>query len=62
MLLVSDDMPVETARELTAVLMGNLPQLAAVHPEGHNISRAAAASTDPVPLHSGALRWYRENP
>ena len=62
MLLVSDGMPAETARELTSVLMGNLPQLAAVHPEGRNIARAAAASTDPVPLHSGALRWYRENP
>jgi len=62
MLLVNDDMPAETARELTSVLMGNLPQLATVHPEGRNITRSAAASTDPVPLHSGALRWYRENP
>lgn len=62
MLLVSDSMTTETARDLTAVLMGNLPQLASVHPEGRNISRDRAAETDPVPLHSGALHWYGENP
>jgi uncharacterized protein len=62
MLLVSDSMTPETARDLTAVLMGNLPQMASVHPEGRNISRSRADETDPVPLHSGALHWYRDNP
>jgi TRAP transporter TAXI family solute receptor len=62
LLLVNDAMPEDLARQLTGTLMGNLPQLASVHPEGRNITRAAAPVTDPIPLHSGALHWYRDNP
>ena len=62
LLLVGDAMPEPLARQLTATLLGNLPQLASVHPEGRTITRARAARTDPVPLHAGALHWYRDNP
>lgn len=62
LLLVSDSMTPELATRLTAVLMDNLPELAKVHPEGGNITRAKAEETDPVPLHSGALHWYRDHP
>lgn len=62
LLVVNDAMPEPLARQLTATLLGNLPQLARVHPEGRNITRARAAQTDPVPLHAGALHWYRDNP
>lgn len=62
MIVVNDAMEPAVAERLTGVLMRNLPQLASVHPEGRNITRALAALTDPVPLHSGALRWYRDNP
>lgn len=62
MLLVNDAMDPDVARQLTSVLFGNLPKLAEAHPEGNNILRARAAATDPVPLHSGALHWYRDNP
>lgn len=62
LLLVNDAMDPVLAGQLTGVLLGGLPQLAAVHPEGRNISRARADRTDPVPLHSGSLRWYREHP
>lgn len=62
LLLVNDAMDPALARQLTGVLLGGLPQLAAVHPEGRNIARARAMRTDPVPLHTGSLGWYRDNP
>lgn len=62
MIVVGDSMEPELAGQLTAVLMENLPQLAAVHPEGRNITRALAGATHPVPLHTGALRYYRDHP
>lgn len=62
LLVVNDSMDPALAGRLTAALMDHLPELASVHPEGRNISRARAARTDPVPLHSGALHWYRDHP
>lgn len=62
LLLVNDAMDPDLAGRLTAALLGGLPQLASVHPEGRNITRTAAPRTDPVPLHSGALHWYRDHP
>jgi uncharacterized protein len=62
LLIVNDRMDPELAGALTGALLGNLPQLVSVHPEGRNIRRADADRTDPVPLHSGALRWFRDHP
>ncbi|MFU8850140.1 hypothetical protein ACNAW0_03995 [Micromonospora sp. SL1-18] len=30
-----------------------------MHAEAANFTRASAASTDPIPLHPGAVRYYR---
>ncbi|MGC9670457.1 TAXI family TRAP transporter solute-binding subunit [Planosporangium sp. 12N6] len=60
MLLVTDDMPDDLAYQLTKVLFEHQAELAKVHPEGGNFDRANGQYTQPVPLHPGAQRYYRE--
>jgi TRAP transporter TAXI family solute receptor len=57
-LVVSPDMPEQLAHDLTKVLFDYQAELSRVHPEGANYDRVGAPSTDPLPLHSGAARYY----
>jgi len=59
MLLVSVDLPEQIAYQLTKLLFEYQAELAKVHPEGRNFDRANGPNTAPVPLHPGALRYYR---
>lgn len=60
-LVVRDDMPDETARQLTALLFDAKPRLVAAHGEARRLDpRAAALGIYPVPLHPGAAQFYRE--
>ena len=61
LLIVNESMDAKLATDLTGVLLGNLPALAQVHPEGKNITRDKAEQTMPVPLHPGAEQWYKDN-
>src|SRR5262249_28999089 len=58
-IVVSPDMPEQLAHDLTKVLFEYQIELSQVHPEGANYDKANAPSTDPVPLHPGAERYYR---
>jgi TRAP transporter TAXI family solute receptor len=62
LLVVKDTMPNQLAHELTQVLFENLPEIAQVHPEGSNISRADGPLTGPVPLHPGAEEYFTMSP
>ena len=62
LLVVNESMDAKLAGDLTGVLLGNLPALAQVHPEGKNITWEKAQQTEPVPLHPGAEQWYKDNP
>lgn len=54
---VSDDL----AYEMTKLVFESLPELANAHVAGKDIKlEAAAAGGSPVPLHPGAIRYYRE--
>jgi uncharacterized protein len=53
---VSDDL----AYQLTRLVYESLPQLAVAHFVGSEIRRETAAEGGPVPLHPGAIRFYRE--
>ncbi|MET0877780.1 MAG: TAXI family TRAP transporter solute-binding subunit [Tardiphaga sp.] len=53
---VSDDL----AYEMTKRVFDSLPELAIAHFVGSEIRRDAAAEGSPVPLHPGAIRYYRE--
>ncbi|MDG4796266.1 TAXI family TRAP transporter solute-binding subunit [Micromonospora sp. WMMD1082] len=58
-ILVSADMPDQLAYDLTRLLFTYQADLAAAHPEARNFDRQSAASTDPIPLHPGAARYYQ---
>ena len=53
---VSDDL----AYQMTKLVFDSLPELAVAHMVGSDIRRETAAKAGPVPLHPGAIRYYRE--
>jgi uncharacterized protein len=60
-LVVNASMPVDRAYELTRMLFTQRDALAVAHPEALHLNRRAAITTDPLPLHPGAIRYYRES-
>jgi TRAP transporter TAXI family solute receptor len=60
-LLVTDRMPDDVAEALTHGLYDARQQLGSVNPAALAIDVLPGIETDPVPLHPGALRFYREN-
>jgi uncharacterized protein len=53
---VSDDL----AYQMTKQIFESLPELANAHVAGKDIRLETAASGSPVPLHPGAIRYYKE--
>ena len=53
---VSDDL----AYQMTKLVYESLPELANAHAAGKEIKLENAASGSPVPLHPGAIRYYKE--
>ena len=53
---VSDDV----AYQMTKLIYESLPELANAHVAGKEIKLESAASGSPVPLHPGAIRYYKE--
>ena len=53
---VSDDL----AYRMTKLIYESLPELANAHAAGREIKLENAATGSPVPLHPGAIRYYRE--
>ena len=53
---VSDDL----AYQMTKLIFESLPELVNAHAAGKEIKLDAAAAGSPVPLHPGAIRYYRE--
>jgi uncharacterized protein len=53
---VSDDL----AYQMTMLIFENLPQLADAHAAGKAIRLETAAIGNPIPLHAGAIRYYKE--
>jgi len=62
LIVVNASLPEQLAYDFTRVIFEFQPELAAVHPEGRNISLAAGSKTSPVPLHPGAQRYYDDRP
>jgi TRAP transporter TAXI family solute receptor len=53
---VSDDI----AYQMTKLIFESLPELANAHAAGKEIRLETAAAESPVPLHPGAIRYYKE--
>jgi len=60
LLVVDERMSDDLAYDLTRVLFEKQRDLAAVHPEGANLTLETAIAGSPAPYHSGAIRYYRE--
>jgi TRAP transporter TAXI family solute receptor len=60
-LVVNASMPADRAYALTRMLFTQRDALALVHPEALHLNRRSAIATDPLPLHPGAARYYRES-
>jgi hypothetical protein len=53
---VSDDL----AYQMTKLIYDSLPELVSAHAAGREIKLETAASGSPVPLHPGAIRYFKE--
>jgi TRAP transporter TAXI family solute receptor len=59
-LVVAASFDSELAYLLTRLLFVRRDMLASAHPEARRLDRGAAIDTYPLPLHPGAVRYYRE--
>ncbi len=60
MLVVRDDVSEEIVYTLTKLLWENLATLQEIHSATKSMAIEEALKGIPVPLHAGALRYYRE--
>ncbi|WP_232521064.1 TAXI family TRAP transporter solute-binding subunit [Micromonospora phaseoli] len=58
-LVVRADLPEALVREVTRLLMERRSELAAAHPAAGRMSPRSAIATLPLPLHPGAVDYYR---
>ena len=59
-LLVPASMDIDLAYALTAMLFVQRNILEGTHPAAERLDRRAAINTKPIPLHDGAIRYYRD--
>jgi TRAP transporter TAXI family solute receptor len=59
-LLVRAEMAEDVAHGLVAALFTRQEQIARASPNAQKIDMRAAIGTEPIPLHPGAERWFRE--
>jgi hypothetical protein len=60
LLVASESMPEPLAYEITRALFEHQPELAAIHPQGRDLTLATALQGSSIPFHPGAIRFYRE--
>lgn len=59
-LVTSAAVPDDLVYQMTRLVFESLPELANAHAAGKEIKLATAATGSPVPLHPGAIRYYKE--
>ncbi|GAB2839535.1 TAXI family TRAP transporter solute-binding subunit [Lentzea nigeriaca] len=59
-LLVHEKMPDDVAEALVRQLFAGQPELVKAHSAARTIEQRSAIETSPVPLHNGAMRYYRD--
>jgi TRAP transporter TAXI family solute receptor len=59
-LTVSSEMPDDVAYAITKAMFENIADLQAVHPAAKETTVDFTLSSSPVPLHTGAIRYYEE--
>jgi TRAP transporter TAXI family solute receptor len=59
-LAVHQDFPENLAYAILATIFDHRAEWDQIHPEAKNLSLENASANNPVPLHPGAIRFYRE--
>ncbi len=59
-LLAGKDVPADLVYEIVKVTMNNIDELIAVHKSANYIKQLKAINTSVFPLHSGAIKYYKE--
>ena len=59
-LLIKSDVPEEIVYQSTKAVMENLDFMGKVHPAWKKVSKEGIINGFTIPLHPGALRYYRE--
>ncbi|WP_086827297.1 TAXI family TRAP transporter solute-binding subunit [Allokutzneria sp. NRRL B-24872] len=59
LLLAREDVPDDVVETVTRTVFLEAPTIAADRPEARRINIRTGISTGPIPLHSGAARWFR---
>jgi TRAP transporter TAXI family solute receptor len=59
LLLTRDDVAEDVAEVVTRTVFTEADRIAAGHPEARRINVRTGIATGPVPLHPGAIRWFR---
>src|ERR1700743_2590860 len=59
-LVTSSDVSDDVAYQMTKLIFESLPELANAHAAGREIKLETAATGSPIPLHPGAIRYYKE--
>jgi uncharacterized protein len=59
-LVTSTAVPDDLAYQMTKLIYDNLPELASSHAAGREIKLETAATGSPVPLHPGAIKYFKE--
>ncbi len=60
LLVVRADLSERLVYDITKALFNNLPAFGAAHVRGKDLAIATAQENMPIPLHPGAIRFYRE--
>jgi TRAP transporter TAXI family solute receptor len=58
--VVSEDMPEATAYAITKAVFDNFDDFRKLHPALADVTKQAMVKGQAVPLHPGALRYFRE--
>ena len=59
-LVTNSDVPDDLAYQMTKLVFESLPDLQSAHAAARDIKLETAATGSPVPLHPGAIRYYKE--
>jgi len=60
LLVVRADLSERLVYDITKALFNNLPAFGAAHVRGKDLAIATAQENMPIPLHPGAIKFYRE--
>jgi len=59
-IVVSEEMDADLAYNIISAIYANIAEVIAIHPSANNTTPEFSLAATPIPLHEGALRYYKE--